>query len=485
MYSSTNVRGAAHKVGHLFLALTTHPHFGRWVALAELAALAAAAIALFLRTLLRSSKPSRWSPALSFGSMALLLCFGSSACNSPGGHTFGGMLGQSESALLSGDTTHGPAIGTYYYHPNHIQSTSVVTDATGNEVTRMAYLPFGEVSQANSTGANTVTAKFTGQDYDDSFGLYYYNARYYDPSIGRFMSADTVVPDAWNAQAYNRYSYALNNPINYVDPSGHMPWLAWVFSPILAPIIVVAAAVAIVATAALAAFGVMPNPLTASGRTEIANDLRNAASDFSNWLGNAGDTVSGWFRGGGGGGGSPGGGGGGTTIGVLGSPGAPWAQPSSPGGVFYMDQMSRWAGAQLAMDPRGCDLLRFLGSSRSSYTVGSEYGPLPWGVPRTTTGITGNVFGEETGYEHDNGLDIRLWPNNAFDLGVSGNVANLGHELSHAALWDAVRNHRESELPGFLQPFLQDLMPGMMPNNLSPGGHAVFGNILNWMWGEL
>ncbi len=296
MYSSTNVRGAAHKVGHLFLALTTHPHFGRWVALAELAALAAAAIALFLRTLLRSSKPSRWSPALSFGSMAVLLCFGSSACNSPGGHTFGGMLGQSESALLSGDTTHGPAVGTYYYHPNHIQSTSVVTDANGNEVTRMAYLPFGEVSQANSTGANTVTAKFTGQDYDDSFGLYYYNARYYDPSIGRFMSADTVVPDAWNAQAYNRYSYALNNPINYVDSSGHMPWLVWVFAPILAPLFVAAAAVTMFAVTALVAFGVMPNPMTASGRTEIANGLRNAESDVSNWLSNAGDTVSGWFR---------------------------------------------------------------------------------------------------------------------------------------------------------------------------------------------
>ncbi len=207
------------------------------------------------------------------------------------------MLGQSESALLSGDTTHGPAVGTYYYHPNHIQSTSVVTDATGNEVTRMAYLPFGEVSQANSTGANTVTAKFTGQDYDDSFGLYYYNARYYDPSIGRFMSADTVVPDAWNAQAYNRYSYALNNPINYVDPSGHMPWLAWVFSPILAPIIVVAAAVAIVATAALAAFGVMPNPLTASGRTEIANDLRNDYQDASQWFDDAGDKITGMMSG--------------------------------------------------------------------------------------------------------------------------------------------------------------------------------------------
>ncbi len=220
MYSSTSIRGAALKAAHLFQALTTHPHFGRWISLAELVALAAAAIALFLRTLLRAREPSRWSLALRLGSTAVLLCFGFSSC-SPGALSPDGTLGQKSSALLSGDTTHGPAVGTYYYHSNHIQSTSVVTDASGNEVTRMVYLPFGEISPANSAGADTVTAKFTGQEYDDSFGLYYYNARYYDPALGRFLSPDPIVSDPGNLQSFNRYSYVLNNPIKYIDPTGH------------------------------------------------------------------------------------------------------------------------------------------------------------------------------------------------------------------------------------------------------------------------
>ena len=46
-------------------------------------------------------------------------------------------------------------------------------------------------------------------------------ARYYDPEIGRFISADTIVPDPTNPQSLNRYSYCLNNPLKYIDPSGH------------------------------------------------------------------------------------------------------------------------------------------------------------------------------------------------------------------------------------------------------------------------
>ncbi len=51
----------------------------------------------------------------------------------------------------------------------------------------------------------------------------HYNARYYDPAIGRFISADTIIPNPTNPQDLNRYSYVRNNPINYTDPSGHLP----------------------------------------------------------------------------------------------------------------------------------------------------------------------------------------------------------------------------------------------------------------------
>ncbi|MDH7487629.1 MAG: RHS repeat-associated core domain-containing protein [Anaerolineae bacterium] len=48
---------------------------------------------------------------------------------------------------------------------------------------------------------------------DESIGLYFYNARYYDPALGWFVSADTIVPEPGNPQALNRYSYVLNNPL--------------------------------------------------------------------------------------------------------------------------------------------------------------------------------------------------------------------------------------------------------------------------------
>ena len=62
--------------------------------------------------------------------------------------------------------------------------------------------------------------KFTGQKLDGS-GLMYYNARYYDPAIGQFVSPDTLVPDPEQILAYNRYMYALGNPLKFVDPSGN------------------------------------------------------------------------------------------------------------------------------------------------------------------------------------------------------------------------------------------------------------------------
>ncbi|WP_236075439.1 RHS repeat-associated core domain-containing protein, partial [Mariprofundus sp. EBB-1] len=71
------------------------------------------------------------------------------------------------------------------------------------------------------------------------------NARLYDPVLGRFISADTVVPDAGNMQAFNRYSYVDNNPLKYTDPSGHFKlgnlWNA------VKPVVAIAAAAVVMA----------------------------------------------------------------------------------------------------------------------------------------------------------------------------------------------------------------------------------------------
>ena len=79
--------------------------------------------------------------------------------------------------------------------------------------------PWGETRV--STGSTPTTRRFTGQREDATIGLYYYGARYYDPQLGRFSQADTIVPEPGNPQALNRYSYTLNNPTKYRDASGH------------------------------------------------------------------------------------------------------------------------------------------------------------------------------------------------------------------------------------------------------------------------
>ena len=66
-----------------------------------------------------------------------------------------------------------------------------------------------------------VAYKYTGKELDSSTGLYFYEARYYDAALGRFISADPIVTDPNNPQALNRYTYVLNNPLRYTDPSGH------------------------------------------------------------------------------------------------------------------------------------------------------------------------------------------------------------------------------------------------------------------------
>jgi len=123
--------------------------------------------------------------------------------------------------ILAGNNliAHKTSEQTYYYHTDHLGSTTLVTDASGNTAEEIAYYPFGTPS--SETGAVRVSHLFTGQEIDGETGLYNYNARLYDADLGRFISADTIVPDPSNPQSLNRYSYVVNSPLNYIDPTGH------------------------------------------------------------------------------------------------------------------------------------------------------------------------------------------------------------------------------------------------------------------------
>jgi RHS repeat-associated protein len=119
-----------------------------------------------------------------------------------------------------------PAVGgsLYYVHQDLLGSTVAVSDAAGGEVGRVQYDPYGEVL-TSTLPADLTDWLFTGQRLDSSSGLYYYNARYYDPHLGRFIQPDSLVPDPLNPRAWNRFSYCGNNPTSYVDPGGHIAWV--------------------------------------------------------------------------------------------------------------------------------------------------------------------------------------------------------------------------------------------------------------------
>jgi RHS repeat-associated protein len=81
------------------------------------------------------------------------------------------------------------------------------------------YQPFGQ--ERWSGGVAVTDFGFTGQRVEAGFGWLDYKAHYYDPGVGRFASADTLVPDYANPQALNHYAYVYNNPLRFMDPSGH------------------------------------------------------------------------------------------------------------------------------------------------------------------------------------------------------------------------------------------------------------------------
>lgn len=118
----------------------------------------------------------------------------------------------------------GVATDIKYFHPDHLGSSNVITDVNGAKVGSLAYYPYGQTrvdTAVNYKFNSKEQDKNTALGTDTSTSLYFYGARYYDPVIGRFISADPIVPNARDPQAFNRYAYVRNNPILYSDPSGH------------------------------------------------------------------------------------------------------------------------------------------------------------------------------------------------------------------------------------------------------------------------
>ena len=97
---------------------------------------------------------------------------------------------------------------------------NAVTGSGGSTLAQMRYKPFGEKRWSNNEGV-LGTKRFNGNNFEEGLKIYYYGARWYYPTVGRFLSADTVVPSPSTPQNFNRYTYVLNQPLNGTDPDGH------------------------------------------------------------------------------------------------------------------------------------------------------------------------------------------------------------------------------------------------------------------------
>ncbi len=105
---------------------------------------------------------------------------------------------------IAGITTVGSTAGgrdqVMFYHMDHLGGTNVVTDSDGAVKELTEYLPFGEFSRRERYGSGEEVARyyFTGKPFDDETGLIYFGARYYDPTVGRFIQPDPTVQDPTN-----------------------------------------------------------------------------------------------------------------------------------------------------------------------------------------------------------------------------------------------------------------------------------------------
>ncbi len=125
--------------------------------------------------------------------------------------------------------TQGIARKTEYLHRDYLGSVVMVTGEGGNIVTQLSFDPWGKRRNANWTDNHSATSSpnisgnigYTGHEMIDVFDLVHMNGRIYNPSLGRFLSADPIIQDAYNSQSYNRYTYVMNNPLGLVDPSGY------------------------------------------------------------------------------------------------------------------------------------------------------------------------------------------------------------------------------------------------------------------------
>ena len=129
------------------------------------------------------------------------------------------LLGISANVIATSRGT-GNSESWYLYNKDIRESTTSIIGTNGTAVATYEYDDFGNTMVTSGSNFDNEIC-YTGQIYDRSSGLYYYNARYYDPENARFLTQDTYRGENDQPDTLHLYAYCKNNPINYTDPTGH------------------------------------------------------------------------------------------------------------------------------------------------------------------------------------------------------------------------------------------------------------------------
>jgi RHS repeat-associated protein len=113
----------------------------------------------------------------------------------------------------------------YFYHPDHLGSTSYITDASGEVYQHLEYTAWGETFVEEHSNTDRTPYLFNGKELDEETGLYYYGARYYDAKTSVWQSVDPLSEEP-EQEGKSPYAYTWNNPVRYDDPDGKCPLCA-------------------------------------------------------------------------------------------------------------------------------------------------------------------------------------------------------------------------------------------------------------------
>ncbi|MEG2110580.1 MAG: polymorphic toxin-type HINT domain-containing protein [Clostridium sp.] len=133
------------------------------------------------------------------------------------------LMGTSENVIATvRDISSSEGEKYYFYNKDMRESTTNVVGVEGKSEVAYEYTDFGETEiKGDENFFNEIC--YTGGIYDKKTGLYYLNARYYNPEDGRFLTEDTYRGENSDPSSLHLYAYCANNPIAYKDPSGHIP----------------------------------------------------------------------------------------------------------------------------------------------------------------------------------------------------------------------------------------------------------------------